>query len=233
MIPISPRSSASSRPFSRRALVGSSLAATAVWRLGALPALGARQDDSSDPKSWRTWVLASADELRPAAPPDPTPAVIDEVLGFQADRSDEVIATIRQWTSRPAVLPWTEAGAAALDEFLSPIRQYRANGILQAAMYDAVIAAYDAQDAYQRPAPAAFDDRIAPLDGVVADRPSFPSAEAAVAGAAAAVLAGLLPDAAPGRFADLADEATTPLLQAGVAFRSDIEAGLNLGRVVG
>ena len=35
--------------FSRRALVGSSLAAAAVWRLGTSPALGARQEAASDP----------------------------------------------------------------------------------------------------------------------------------------------------------------------------------------
>ncbi len=245
MVSANSRPSASLLPFSRRALIGSGLAAAALTPLGsarltaavtgaaAAPARGAWQDDATDPTTWRTWVLASADELRPAAPLDPTPAEIDEVLGFQADRSDEAIATIRHWTSRPAVLPWTEAGTAALDEFFSPIRQYRANGLLQAAMYDAVIAAYDAQDAYQRPTPATFDDRITPLDGVVADRPSFPSADAAVAGAAAAVLAGLLPDAAPGRFTDLADEAATTLLQAGVAFRSDVDAGLVLGQAIG
>jgi membrane-associated phospholipid phosphatase len=54
-----------------------------------------------------------------------------------------------------------------------------------------------------------------------------------VAGAAEVVLTALLPDAAPGRFSTLAEEATTALLQAGVAFRSDIDAGLALGRAVG
>src|SRR5829696_6485348 len=228
-----PALSVSSHLFSRRALVGSSLAAVAVWRLGAQPALGARQDDSSDPTTWHTWVLDAPNELRPLAPPDPTTAEIDELLALQTDRTDEVIATIRQWTARPAVVAWTELATAALDESLSPIRQYRANGLLQAAMYDAVIAAYDAQDAYSRPAPASVDDRIVPLDGVATDRPSFPSAEAAVAGAAAAILTGLLPDATPGRFTDMADEATTALLQAGVAFPSDVAAGLELGRAVG
>jgi membrane-associated phospholipid phosphatase len=233
----------SSLPFSRRALVGSSLAAAAVMPLGsahptaatsiAAAPLGARQDVSSDPTTWHTWVLASADELRPGAPPDPTPAEIAEVHDLQAALTDDVIATVRQWTLRPAVLPWTELGTAALDEFLSPTRQYRANGLLQAAMYDAVVAAYDAQDAHQRPTPATVDDRIVPHDGVIADRPSFPSAEAAVAGAAAAVLTGVLPDADPSRFADLAEEATTALLQAGIAFRSDVEAGLALGQAVG
>jgi hypothetical protein len=228
-----PALSVSSHPFSRRTLVGSSLAAAVAWRLGASPTLGARQDDSSEPSTWHTWVLATPDELRPTAPQDPTPAEIDELLDLQDARTDEMIATIRQWTSRPAVLPWTELGTAALDEFFSPIRQYRANGLLQAAMYDAVIAAYDAQDAYSRPAPASVDDRIVPLDGMAADRPAFPSADAAVAGAAAAILTGLLPDATPGRFTDMADEATTALLQAGVAFPSDVAAGLELGRAVG
>jgi membrane-associated phospholipid phosphatase len=225
--------SAASRSFSRRALIGSSLAAAAVWPLGNSSTLGAWQEEPSDPTTWHTWILTAPDELRPAAPSDPTAAEIDEVLSLQAALTDEVTATVRQWTLRPAVLPWTELGTAALDEFFSPIRQYRANGLLQAAMYDAVIAAYDAQDAYSRPTLASVDDRIVPLDGVAADRPSFPSAEAAVAGAAAAILTGLLPDATPGRFTDLADEATIALLQAGVAFPSDVAAGLELGRAVG
>jgi hypothetical protein len=225
--------SAASRPFSRRDLIGSSLAAAAAWPLGGSSALGAWQEGPSDPTTWHTWILTAPDELRPAAPSDPTAVEIDEVLSLQAALTDEVAATVRQWTLRPAVLPWTELGNAALDEFFSPIRQYRANGLLQAAMSDAVIAAYDAQEAYQRPATTTFDDRILLLDGVANDRPSFPSAEAAVAGAAEAVLTGLLPDATPGRFAELADEATTALLQAGVAFPSDVAAGLELGRAVG
>ena len=44
MTPTHPDLSASLLPFSRRALVGSSLAAAALWRLGASPALGARQE---------------------------------------------------------------------------------------------------------------------------------------------------------------------------------------------
>lgn len=195
--------------------------------------LPAAAETGASPATWRTWMLAAPDELRPAAPVAPTSAEIDEVLALQDTRTDEVLATIRRWTGRPTVIPWTEAATAALDEFLSPIRQYRANGLLQAAMYDAVVAAYDAQEVYRRATPSTVDDRITPLDGVPADRPGFPSAEAAVAGAAAAVLTALLPDASPDRFDDLAEEATTALLQAGVAFRSDIDAGLALGRAVG
>jgi membrane-associated phospholipid phosphatase len=201
--------------------------------LGRSAAVNAQQDTTLDPTTWRTWILTSPDELRPAAPSEPTPVEITDVLAVQAALTEDDAAIMRQWTLRPAVLPWTEAGTAALDEFLSPIRQYRGNGLLQAAMYDAVVAAYDAQDAYDRPTPSTVDDRIVPLDGLDTSRPSYPSAEAAVAGAAATVLTTLLPDAAPGRFDALAEEATTSLLQAGVAFPSDIEAGLALGRAIG
>lgn len=77
----------------------------------------------------------------------------------------------------------------------------------------AVIAAYDGQDAYSAPRPVDSDPQIAPLEGMLADRPSYPSAEAAVAGAAAAVLTDLLPDAAPRRFRELAEEANpAPIL---------------------
>jgi membrane-associated phospholipid phosphatase len=100
-------------------------------------------------------------------------------------------------------------------------------------MHDAAVAAWDAQLAYARPSPAATDDRIATVAGVDPAAPSFPSEHAAIAAAAAAVLAYLLPDAAPGRFEDLAEEAGMSRVWAGAAFRSDIEAGLALGKTVG
>ncbi len=66
--------------------------------------------------------------------------------------------------------------------------------------------------------------------GSTRTQPSFPSEHAAVAGAAATVLAYLLPDAAAGRFDALATEAAESRIAAGAAFRSDVEAGLALGR---
>jgi membrane-associated phospholipid phosphatase len=105
--------------------------------------------------------------------------------------------------------------------------------ILYTALHDAVIAAWDAQIAYERPSPGATSDALTPLTGVDPSQPSFPSEHAAVAGAASVVLTALLPDAEAGRFDALAEEAAESRLVAGAAFRSDIEAGLELGREVG
>ncbi|HEU0116217.1 MAG TPA: phosphatase PAP2 family protein, partial [Thermomicrobiales bacterium] len=228
---------------SRRALVGASLAGAAILPLtsiqrtlagppgGGAP-LGAAA--ASSPPSWRTWVLTSAGELRPAAPAAPTKAELEEIVTLQNQRTDETIATIRLWGGRPAIFPWTDLANDAYNEFkLTAIRQYRANAILQAAMYDAVLAAYDAQDAYNQPAPAKLDDRITPLEGIGAARPAYPSEHAAIAGAAAAVLTALLPDATAGRFTGLANEAAMSRVQAGVNTRRDIDAGLALGTTIG
>lgn len=229
-------------PFSRRSLLGASLAGATLAATGgvALRAQGAsafalgNQIETLPFTSWHTWILASADALRPEAPSEPSADELAELVDVQANRDDATIALIQQWNSRPAVLVWTELANAAFEEFeVSPGRQSRAHGMLQTAMHDAVIAAYDAQDAYNSPAPAAIDSSVMPFEGIVSDRPSFPSAEASVAGAAAAVLTGLLPDADPTRFSALAEEAALTRLQAGLNLRRDIEAGLTIGQTIG
>ena len=143
---------------SRRALVVSSASGAALAHLAPRHQVLAQsstptasspppaQEAGAPPATWRTWILTTPDELRPVAPAASAQTEIDELLQFQAERNDETIALIRQWNSRPAVLPWTEVAFVAGFEFMtSPLRQNRLNGMLQTAMYDAVIAAYDAQ----------------------------------------------------------------------------------------
>src|SRR5215207_2675004 len=122
--------------WSRRALVGSSLAAATVWRLGTSPVLGARQEGASDPTTWRTWLLKSVDELRPAAPADPTSSEMDELLDYQGRRTDETAAIVTKWGSRPAVIPWVEMGLDLAGEFgYSGPRTARAQALLLTALY--------------------------------------------------------------------------------------------------
>ena len=192
------------------------------------------QGTAASPAGWRTWLLTSPDELRPAAPGAPTQAEIDEVVAAQADPSDGTTAAIARWGGRPAVIPWTDLAGEVFVEFkVSAGMPSRAMALLHTALHDAVIAAWDAQVAHARPSPGATSDQITPAAGVDPTRPSFPSEHAAVAGAAATVLAYLLPDAAPGRFDALATEAAESRIAAGAAFRSDVEAGLALGQAVG
>src|SRR5215204_2036664 len=226
--------------FSRRTLIGSSLAGAALLPVGTLHAQ--YQETASSPAAspaaspvgspaaspvassagGRTWVLASADELRPAAPGAPTQAEIDEVVAAQAAPSEATTAAITRWGTGPAVLAWSSLAVEAAAEFeISGMPQNRFLAIYHTALHDAVIAARDAQVAHNRPSPGATSDEITPAAGVDPERSSFPSEHAAVAGAAATVLAYLIPDAEPGRFDALAAEAAESWIAAGAAFRGD------------
>ncbi|MFN8591139.1 MAG: vanadium-dependent haloperoxidase [Thermomicrobiales bacterium] len=233
---------------SRRGLLQSSLAGAALLPFATLPEANAasawseargaltaprRMQDASHPALWRTWLLTTPDQLRPEAPAEPTPDEIAELLELQAARDEAALALVHKWFGRPSVVTWTELASDAFAEFkMPPMRQSRAQGILQTAMYDAVIAAYDAQDAYNAPAPAAASPELTVVEGITDARPAYPAADAAVAGAAAAVLTSLLPDAAPGRFDTIAEEAAKARLIAGTNVRRDTDAGLALGQAV-
>ncbi len=232
--------------FSRRLLLGSSLAGAATVPLGsrhttfagpsgagrAAPAR--RQEATPSPDGWRTWYLSSSDELRPKAPGAPSQAEIDEVVAAQSATSDETVAAITRWGSGPAVIAWSRLAEEVSAEFdIGGMALGRFMAIYHTALHDAVIAAWDAQEAHARPSPGSTSDKITPSADVDPKRPSFPSEHAAVAAAAATTLAYLVPDAEAGRFDTLAAEAAESRIAAGAAFRSDIEAGLALGQAIG
>lgn len=213
--------------------LGVSVAASQIG-LGAARPVVAQLAGASPPATGHTWLLEAPDAQRPEAPGDPTDTEVDELLGFQADRTDEMIATIDTWASRPAVFPWIELEMRLAAENMPPgLFRVRSQALLRTAMNDAVVAARDAQEAIARPAPAAADERIEVISSDPASVYSFPSLHAAVAGAASTVLAYLFPDSSDDGFAGMANEAATSRLWAGASYRSDIEAGLALGRAIG
>jgi membrane-associated phospholipid phosphatase len=103
--------------------------------------------------------------------------------------------------------------------------------LLHVAMYDALLAAYDAKAAYRRPGPAELDSRVdATIDAH--GLPSYPSEHAAVGAAAAAVLSYLFPGDDTLGFHSLAREAGAARVVAGAAFPSDVTAGEAIGLAV-
>ena len=103
--------------------------------------------------------------------------------------------------------------------------------LLNVAMYDATVAAWDAKYTFNRARPGVADPGV--QSTIAAPRsPSYPSEHAATAGAAAEILAYLYPaDAQSFRY--LAEEAARAALTAGSNYPSDVSAGLELGRAVG
>src|SRR5215203_855838 len=81
------RRSASSSRYTRRAVFGSALAASALLACSAKNTHAAGSETEETPELWRTWLLTAGDELRPLEPAPPTPDEFSELIELQGQRS--------------------------------------------------------------------------------------------------------------------------------------------------
>lgn len=184
--------------------------------------------------TWKTWVLSSPSEI--AVPPPPAPgsaqekAEDQEIKDLAAKRTPEVKDIVRKWDAagEPVSTPWLEmnlefVAARAKDPPLSS----RGYALMSVAVYDAVIATWHYKYQYNRKAPDVGERLVAP-----GPDPSYPSEHAAIAGAASRVLAYLFPERPALRLDESADQVADSRVNAGANRRSDVDAGLELGRQV-
>jgi membrane-associated phospholipid phosphatase len=227
-------------PISRRTTLrglGAAGIATALG-MGAHDHLDAKETTSTtmiepDAGAWKTWILTSGDQLRPEAPPDEraTAGELSKLQGMVSDRDAVVLDRISYWNAGSPGYRWNElAMQYTLGGQMGP-NAYRVMALLNGAIYDATIAAWDAKYTFKRPRPGLGH---ADLETAIPtpNSPSYPDAHAVTAGAAATVLAYLFPDDAE-HFSELATEAADSRVMAGVAYPSDTKAGLTLGKAVG
>ena len=192
---------------------------------------------------WATWALVNRAEVRPAPPPvaGSTQAgqEISEILALQHGLDAATRGRIAQWDGLPSVL-WTEVALERLALYwpllpdvrlATPVRSTRIMALLHIAVYDALVAAWDAKFMYHRAAPSTADARVQALTAR-SDLPSYPSEHAAAAAAAAAVLGYLFPLDDSAQFTAQARAAAETRIAAGANYRSDVEAGLALGAKV-
>lgn len=182
---------------------------------------------------WQTWVLKAGNELRPAAPPDKaaTQKELTELAKLSEQRDAKALAQITYWDAGSPNYRWNEIALAQVQS--KPITNPRVGrlfALLNVAIYDAVIAAWDAKYAYNRQRPSEVATSLATVLPNPAS-PSYPSEQAVAAGAASAILAYIYPDDAAS-FNAKAEEAGRSRLLAGVNYPSDVTTGLALGRAV-
>src|SRR5713101_1907311 len=101
---------------------------------------------------WRPWVLASGKELRLAPPPDAqtTATELQELRTLAGQRDAATLERIRYWDFWSPAHHWNEmltdtAGAQNLG-----VAGLRAFTMLNVAIYDALIAAWDSKYAHNR-----------------------------------------------------------------------------------
>jgi membrane-associated phospholipid phosphatase len=183
---------------------------------------------------WKTWVITSGSALRLPAPPDAagTAAEMQWVKQCVAARNQADVTQIRFWDAGAPGYRWMQlTEQLAVSKGLATPLQTRALSLVATAIYDATIAAWDSKYAYNRQHPAELDSSVSTVVMASAS-PSYPSEHAVTAAAAAAVLAYLFPDQTAA-VDGMADQAGWSRIIAGVAFPSDVIAGMDLGHQVG
>lgn len=182
---------------------------------------------------WKTWILEDAKAIAVPPPPGPeaTRGELAWLKGLASAEDPRTGEQIKYWDVGPAYR-WVNFVTA---RFLAgqPIgapNPTRPFAYVSVAIYEATVVAWKAKYTYNRKRPSELDPSIL-TRASVPRTPSYPSEDAAAAGAAAAVLAYFLPAEAASLQA-MAEEAGRSRLYAGVEYPSDYAAGLELGRRV-
>jgi membrane-associated phospholipid phosphatase len=182
---------------------------------------------------WKTWVLSSGSQFRLPPPPRGMAQLIEvgKLISRARRRDAAALNAIRFWDAGPPGYRWNEmATNILLANNITGPRGARALSLLNVAIYDATIAAWDSKYFYNRRRPSEVNPDVSPAISVP-DSPSYPSEHAAAASAAAAVLSYLFPSEAQ-TFGNAAQECGESRINAGVQFPSDVSAGMELGRKV-
>jgi len=212
--------------------------ATFILQRGAFPCrFCQRPGPQIEPQAgiWKTWALSSGAQFRLTPPPVGLAQEVEiKSLILRAGRRDAAaLAAISFWDAGPPGYRWNEIALKQIPKYnlnANAPRIARLLSLMNVAIYDATIAAWDSKYVYRHPRPSEVNSNVtAALP--VPDSPSYPSEHAAAAAAAAAVLSYIFPNDAE-MFAYQAHECGESRLNAGVEFPSDVSGGLELGRKV-
>jgi hypothetical protein len=148
-------------PIHRRALlrrigVGSALAGVTAglgWSAAsAAPARAPALEPSAG--SWKTWLLASGDQFRAPPPPGAAASWVElRRLGdLVAQRDANALDQIAYWDAGAPGYRWNEIAIdQAIKATFSGARGARMMALLNTAIHDATVAAWDSKQAYERP----------------------------------------------------------------------------------
>jgi membrane-associated phospholipid phosphatase len=216
-------------------------AVTSLLLAAALsPCRAAAPPDGAAVANWKTWVLGSATDITAPAPPaddsDQTKKELDELRQLQAQRSPVSDTAIQYYFAVPATLRWHDmALTVSRAEKVNGNRQLRLEAIVHTAIADAVVATWTAKYQYNRKTPSQLAPEITVVSTAggppASTEPSYPSEDAAIAGAASGILTALYPNEANDVKA-MAAEIQQTRLAMGANYRSDLDAGFALGQAV-
>lgn len=185
--------------------------------------------------SWKPWVLASAGDFRPAAPPTANSPDYQGQVAAVKNFARTNASNHAAWFWQPSfATPWLDALSREIFEShldANPPRAARAYALETIGQHDATLACWDTKYAYLEMRPSMADPTITPLFANP-QHPGFPSGHACASGSSSPVMSYLFPNDAQA-FAAMALDAGTSTFDAGIHTNFDVMQGLALGAKVG
>lgn len=188
------------------------------------------------------FLLDSLDMLngRPVPPPstnsDQFRKELAEVKSYSKNATREHFRIVHFWGD--GVGTYTPPGhwnAIACEDFVrehfSEVRWARNLALLNMSMMDAAICCWDAKYFYFSPRPSQIDPEIKTLTGLP-NFPAYTSGHSTFSGAAATLLGHIVPSRAS-TYNAMASEASLSRLYGAIHYRSDIEVGMSMGKMIG
>ncbi len=184
--------------------------------------------------TWQPWVLTTAGQFRPAAPP--AFGSPDANAQYALDKNLQLTNATNHlaWFWQPGFFqPWiqqveTEIFQNHLDT--NAPRAARAYALETIAQHDATLACWDAKYTYLELRPPQADPTITPLFALP-QHPGYPSGHACASGASAAVMSYLFPNDATA-LTSMASDAGNSTFDALIHTQLDVSTGLALGNQV-
>jgi membrane-associated phospholipid phosphatase len=193
--------------------------------------------------TWKTWALTSGSQFRPGPPPACDSAQMAAELAEVKNFPRSIPAPAASFaTTRLAFYwqgvvgfsrPWADVINQKIFEYrldTNPPRAARVYALVSIAVYDSMVACWEAKYAYWAIRPNQLDPTLTTLFPNP-NHPSYPSAHASLSNGRAETLAYLFPRDAE-FFRNLAVEVSNSRLWGGIHFRSDLDSGLEAGRHV-
>ena len=176
----------------------------------------------------KTVVLESSSEFRPGPPPD-FAKEMEEIKNYkQTFRS---LSNAFYWANQSWFMDNLSKKIFENNLHLNPPRAARINAVIDVTSYDAFVACWDAKYTYWGIRPNQYDTTFRPAIIFTPPFPGYPSGHAALSGAMAEIYSYFFPDEKD-LFRQKAKDAAESRFQAGIHFRTDNEAALELGKKV-
>ena len=180
--------------------------------------------------NWRTWFITSGKSYRLAAPPS-SQKEIAEVVVAQENIDSSQWQDIKYWNCGSPGYHWEEMiGKLWIYDTSARAAGALSYMLLNVAIYDATIVAWDTKYAYKRQRPFAASSKIK-LFAINPQSPSYPCEYAVAAGAAVTILSHFYPSLTDS-VNHMAARLMASRIAAGTAFPSDVRAGFELGRQI-